>query len=401
MEAKKEKSRIMLTLKKTIGELFAFTLWLYMVIKLFVFDFDVYIVDTYFPSLSWLVYFKFLLFLVLIMIYWIFVGDKNFFKAIAFVLFYPFILLFWRIPNLFIGNWFAIIGAIGFGISFYRSLKRNYITFTLITLSSILIIITNKQIYLIASMIVLSSILLIHFARRLFYSFVPSKALFLPKQAVLTLLERTKSNLKLPEELRTTAIEKYTEEQKNKWSYTLQTLLLINRVSYYVASKLRELQERRLVILYFIFGLLFSFCLTVVIFALNNYALQKIDATAFSNPSHKGLLFFIYYSFSTIINSAITDFYPISAFARLFHLSEVFMGVFLLVILFFVYTNVKSDKTKSEVNDLISTLGAQGKEIEVLINHDFSMDINQAIEVVEKFPGSLLRLFYFITTKKR
>jgi hypothetical protein len=401
MESKSQISKTKTVLKKILGELFAFGLWIYIVIKLFVFDFDVYLIDTYFPSLSWLVYFKFLLFLVLTMVYWISVGDKNFFKAFAFILFYPFIVLFWRIPQLFIGNWFAIIGAIGFGISFYRSLKRNYITFTLVVLSSVLIIITNKPIFLISSIIVLSSILLFHFSRRLFYSFVPSKALFLPKQAALTLLERTKNNLKLPEELRTTTIDKYTEEQKNKWSYTLQTMLLVNRVSYYVASKLRELQERRLVILYFIFGLLFSFFLTVLVFALNNYALQKIDATAFSDPSQKGLLFFIYYSFSTIINSAITDFYPLSAFARVFHLSEVFMGVFLLVILFFVYTNVKSDKTKAEVEDLISTLASQGKEIEVLINHEFSMDINQAIDIVEQLPGSLLRLFYFITTKKQ
>jgi hypothetical protein len=401
MEPQMQPSKPITILKRVLREVFAFTLWIYLVTKVFVFDFDVYLIETYVPSLSWLVRFKFLLFLVLTSVYWISVGDKNFGKSLLFILFYPFILIFWRVPKLFIGNWFAILGAIGIGFTFVRSLKRNFVVFTLIALSCVLILVSNEFLFLVLSIVNLSTTLLLHFSKRFYYSFVPSKALFLPKQAAIQMLEKSKSNLRLPDEIRTTAIEHLTDEQRTRWSNTLQTMLLVNRLSHYVASKLRELQERRLVILYFIFGLLFSFFLTIIVFALDNYALHKIDPTSFSDNSSKGLLFFLYYSFNTILNSSITDFFPMSAVARLFHSVEVFLGLFLMVILFFVYINVKSDKTKTEVDDLVSTLDKQGKDLEVLINREFSMDIDQAIDVVEKLPGSLLKLFYFITTKRK
>lgn len=397
-----EKTRIpKITIRVLLREAFAFALWAYLVVKIFVFDFDVYFVETYLPSVSWLVRFKFFLFLVLTAIYWLSVGDKNFLKSLGFILAYPFIVLFWRMPKLFVGNWFAVLAGVGFGVSFFKSFKRNFLIFTVIALSTVLVIFTEDPLLLASAIVALSLFLVVHFLRRFYLSFVPSKALFLPKQATLELIEKSKNNLRLPEDLRSTAVEKFNAEQHQKWSMSLQTLLILNRFSHFAASKLREFQESRLVILYFLFGLIFSFFLTVFIFALNNYALHKLDPTAFSDPSEKNLFYFLYYSLNTILSGNIADFYPISTIARLLSTAELVFGFFLLVVLFFVFTNVKSDKTKAEVDSLISVLDSQGKELETVITQDFSMDLQAAIQVVEALPGSLLKIFYLITTTRK
>ncbi|MDP1759859.1 MAG: hypothetical protein Q8L01_00040 [Candidatus Woesebacteria bacterium] len=237
--------------------------------------------------------------------------------------------------------------------------------------------------------------------RQFYLSFVPSKALFLPKQAAVQLLEKTKSNLRLSDELKSTAIEEYSKEQKDKRNFTLQTVLLVNRSARFFASRLKELQESRLVILFFIFALLFSFAFAVFSFALLNLALYKVDPVGFSTQGDHGFWFFLYYSLNTILTNGIVDFYPLSSLARFLNIAEVATGAFLIVILFFVYVNVKSDKTKSEVDSLVDALEKQGDALEIVVSEDYSMDIETAFAEIEKLPGSLLKIFTFLTTPKK
>jgi hypothetical protein len=388
-------------MKPIFQELFAIFLWTYLCVKVFIFDFDVYFVESYLPIISWVVKYKFIVFLTLISVFWLTVGDKKFLKAVGFVLIYPLFLLLWRIPKLLWGNWFAMLATIGFGVTFLKSFKENLIKFTIVSMATTLIIsVSNFYILLLASLI-LFMLLAWHYFRQFYFSFIPSQALFLPKQTAVQLLEKAKSNLRLTDELKTTAIEAYSKEQKDKRNLTLQTVLVLNRSARFFASKLKELQESRLVILFFLFALLFSFVFAVFSFALLNLALFKIDPFAFSTQNGHGFWFFLYYSLNTILTNGVVDFYPLSPSARLLNILEVSMGVFLIVILFFVYVNVKSDKTKSEVDDLVATMEKQGDELELVVAEDYSMDIETAVSEIEKLPGSLLKVFTFLTSPKK
>lgn len=393
--ATKKQSKV----KKTLRESCAFTLWLYLIVKVFVFDFDVYLVETYLPSFSWIVRFKFLVYLVLISVYWLSVGDKNFFKTIGYILIYPFIFI-WRLLTVLFRSWFLVFTTLSFAISFFRSFKINVVTFTTILVASVLILLTNQKILITFCSITLSLYLLWHFAKRFYYSFVPARALFLPKDTLVAILDKTKDQFKLPDEIRLISADKYTTDQKNKWATNLQFLIILNKATQFAASKLKELQERRIVILYFIFALLFSFFVTVIVFALNNYALHKIEPASFSNTAARSFFFFLYYSFNTILTNGIPDFYPVSTVARLLNTAEIFFGFFLLIILFFVYTNVRSDRTKNEIDSLITSLDKQGSDLESFVAQEFSMDINQALSEIEKLPGNFIKVIYYFTTKK-
>lgn len=177
-------------------------------------------------------------------------------------------------------------------------------------------------------------------------------------------------------------------------------LLLFNRASTFIAAKLKEFQESRIVFLYFLLGLLFSLIFTVLVFALANFALDKLDPIHFSDHSPRGFVFFIYYSFNTIVTNGIADFYPVSGIARLLNTAEVFFGILTLVILVTVYTNVKSERTRSEVDSIISTLDKQGDELEKFINQEFSMDIDQAIAEIQKLPSNFIKIIYYFTVNK-
>ena len=385
---------------KILRDVFALFLWSYAIVKLFVLDFDVYLIQRYTPSFSWLVHFKFALFLTLVSIYWLTVGNKNFFKMALFLALFPFYLLFWRIGRLVFRNWFATLAATGYVGSFLKSLKFNFVTFTLFFVATLLVIASGQRGFIILGMALLGVYLIIHFSRRFYYAFVPSKALIFPRQGFIWFLGEIKKQFALPQEIKSTAIERFRPDQKSKWETHLQLLLLANRGTTFIASKLRKFQESRLIILYFIFGLLFTFLATVALFAIVNLGLHKIDPRAFSDASPKGILFFLYYSLNTILTNSVADFYPISPVSRLLNTAEIFMGFVIIVILFFMYTNIKGDKAKTEMDSLVTSLEKQGSELEIFINQEFSMDITQAMAEVEKLPGNFIKIIYYFTSRK-
>lgn len=165
-------------MKKAVRELFALLLWFYLVVKLFIFDFDVYLIESYMPSFMWTVRFKFLLYLVFLSTYWLLVGDKNFFKTIGYILIYPFILFFWRIPKMLFRNWFLVFTTLSFAVSFFKSFKINIVTFTVISVSTVLILISNQRVLVTACSIVLSLSNVAFFQTILFFFYPSSCAVF-------------------------------------------------------------------------------------------------------------------------------------------------------------------------------------------------------------------------------
>lgn len=389
--------------KKTtvlVRDIFCLFIWVYAIIKLFVFDFDVYLFQKYLPEQQWLIEFKFVVLIVLISIYWLTIDNKHFFKSLLFLLVFPGYFFLWKIGKLLFRNWFAALAAISYLSSFFSSIKFNFITFTIFITSASLILASKSSGIIIIGAILASIFLLLQFGRRVYYAFIPSKALVFPKKGYATLLETFAKQYYLPEDLKNVAVEELKPEQRTKRSNNLQFLIIINRANSFVASKLKEFQDSRLLLLYFILGLLFTLVSTVVLFALVNLGLQKIDPTAFYGSSPRSFLFFIYYSFNTILTNGIADFYPISSLAKFLNALELFFGFLIIFILFFMYTNIKTEKAKEEMESVVSTLDSHSKEIEKYINQEYSIDIDNAITELEKAPGAFIKIIHYFTSKK-
>jgi len=386
------------TTRRILRDVLAASLWLYAIFKLTVFDFDVYLLQHYAPSLFWLINYKFVLLLVLISAYWLAVGNKSFFWTLFFLATYPFYLIFWRLGRLLFRNWFLTFSVVGYVASFLRSLKINFMTFTLFCLGTLLVIVGDRPLLIYLGMLLLGLYLILHFSRRFFYAFVPSRAIVLPRKALITFLAGTRQAVVLPADVRSTAVDLFTPQQKNQWETNLQLFVLQSRATIYAVSKLRQFQESRLISLYFILGLLFTLFITVVLFAVLNFGVQTMDPRAFSDASPRGLLFFLYYSLNNILTHSIPDFYPLSVLSRFLNTAEIVSGFLILVILVLMYTNVQSDKAKAEIDALIGTLEQQASEIEDFISKEFAVDLQQAVEVINKLPNSFIKLFYHLSS---
>ena len=162
-------------IRKILAELFAIFIWLFFSIKLFLFDLDVYIFQKIDPSYYWILRYKFF-FIVIIFIIIAFAFKKRKFQLFTFfVLGYPLILLFWRIPKTLFKtkNWIGVFAAIGISVSFFKSFKQNIILFSLVSISFVLIIVHKSIYFLGSSIFILLTFLILHYIKRFYLSFKP------------------------------------------------------------------------------------------------------------------------------------------------------------------------------------------------------------------------------------
>jgi hypothetical protein len=113
---------------KRIGyHLIGILIWAFAFTKLFVFDFDLFLLEYYAVDYLWILNYRFIILLIFIVMSWLWMGNQKFIKFILFTLFYPFILLLWTIP---IGlilrrKWFLVFTYISGFISTVSSFKKN------------------------------------------------------------------------------------------------------------------------------------------------------------------------------------------------------------------------------------------------------------------------------------
>lgn len=168
------------------AEIISIFFWSYLIIKFFIIDFDVIIIYKYFPEINWIITYKFFVLLTIIAFLVIFFKAKKLLKYLAYILIYPFFLIFWRIPKLLLKtkNWIGVFAALEIIISFFKRLKYNFIIFTFVTISILLILTTSSKYTLIPSITVLFLYLIIYFIGRFKYAFNPFRNLTIQSETI-------------------------------------------------------------------------------------------------------------------------------------------------------------------------------------------------------------------------
>ncbi len=398
MEDKKEKYITPITLY-VIREILVVFLWIFIFVKLLIFDFDIYFFKVFVPSLSWIIDYKFIILIVTLSIFWI-ISNKSFFRqTIALLIFYPLFLLFWRIPRFLFKSksWVSIFGSINIIVSFLKNIKLNFIIFTIVITSIVIVLFSQSTVLITIAMISLFLYLIYHFAHRVYYSFAPSKIFAVESNTLISLWETHKEKFYLPNELKNVTGEEIPKERFDKWSTNLQLLITFNKLCYFVASKLKSFQKSRTAVLYFIIGVLFTLFITIIIFAFINYGLYKIDPLSFDKASKGGIMFFIYYSFNTILTNSIFDFNAVSSLARTISSIEIGFGILILVILFFIKSTVQNEKYNEEINNVITAIEKQGNDLEKFVGEEFNLSLDNAISEIEKIKGAFIKIIYYFT----
>lgn len=390
------------TWRRVLKEVSAILLWVFLFVKFFVFDIDVYLVSAVGDEWMFLLKYKFFVILALGLLLWHCLGTRGFLSWLFFVLVSPFLFILWRIPQVLLRSksWVVVVGYFSAIISFFKSLKANLVLFGIISLSTVLILTQKNEQVLVACMLALGASLVWHYIKRFIDSFKPPE-LFGANAGTLKKigegLQMQYINNRLLTEKKKNDM---SEEEYKKYVGKLEQVVLFDRLWYFLASKLRDFRKSRTLMIFCFGKLIYTLVITIIFFAILNYAVYKINPGSFVTPSTSvGFIHFIYYSFNAIFTSNLIDFYPVGSLARLMNCMEIFFGFMIVVIIFFIITTVHKEKHTEELDRMIGLARTQGRELDALIHTEFDLTVEEAITEIEKIKGSTLKLIYYLASR--
>ncbi len=341
-----------------LREVFAIILWTFIVVKIIVFDVDVYVFEKYLPSLRWLLNYRFFGLLVVIAVVLIGISKKPFRRFFVFIISYPLVLLFWRVPKIFFSNWALTIA---FAPAIYDSLRFFRFRFVIVTvaaLSAMCIALSSNSYFLLPSMVALWVYLIIHLYRNLRKAYRSSVF-----EGLGDLVKKLRVRIEGGKQKPWNSV-KYDLGTKD---YEQQCLMfyLLNWGVEIVSEKLLKVAKSRKPDLYLMFSWLATLLLTSFIYALEYWALYKVDISSFKPDYVFSFWSFWGFSFGKLTPSSLSTITPVSAAAIVLSYSELFCALIILVILVFSVLTAAREKYKEDIADFVSEVKNLGTSLQV------------------------------------
>jgi hypothetical protein len=195
------------------------------------------------------------------------------------------------------------------------------------------------------------------------------------------------------------AARKYSsdsQEFKTKRGSNLLILYFLNSLFFFSATRLKKIQESRILDIYLIGTLLYTFFLTIIVYALEYLALYHLNPSSFQGDVNNSFFYFLYISFNTLLTVSFGSFAPITTSARFLVGLELFSGVLILIILFFIITTIMRERYREDASLLVGQLNEEGLKIENLIQEEYKFSMEEAAsEIKQTSPGMEKLLDYF------
>lgn len=389
------RNKFIFCLRETISVVF----WLYLVMKVFVFDIDNYLFQLYLPEFIWILKYKFLILLVLLLGSLILFGGKNLLLWFIYIIFYPFILLFWEIPKKLyeMGSWNIAIAVINVFITFFRNLKYHFLISSFFIISAVLILTTRNIFLVYISIFLIITLLVIIFIDRFVFIFKPTLIYQIHSKIVSKSLDFAKKTWVVDNELKGLSMGEMSEGQLQKWSTNLQFVVVINKVCYFLSSKLKDYQKSNINIFFITLNVIIILIFTIFSFTLINYGLYNIhpDYYIVNVVNHKFFNFF-YYSFNAIHFNSISEIIPSSNFSRLLFILEQFFAFVLIGIFLTLFFSTKSQKESSEIDDVVEKIKEQGNQMGIFIQTEYNLSVDDAVNELEKLKAGFIKVIFYL-----
>lgn len=384
--------------RSIVWEILAVFGWCYAVTKVFVFDVDTYILHRFAPFAMWVLDYK-LLFILGAFSFFIILGKKNLvIQFVVYLLFYPLILLLWRIPRLIFKQkgWNFSFGFLSAVTTFFVSLEYNSVIAVVFLITTATILVSHSAICLWMATIGMLLVLLVGFCRRFVSIFRPSRA-FILFEKIVGWMSKFRSNLCCVEAaMKGVPYESLTHAQAEQWKTKLQTSIILSRFLLFVARKLREYGRSRLTKIASVFISLLMIAQTVAVFTFVNFALWRIDPAMFKTSGKSvGLFDFFYYSFNRIVFCSMGEIIPESHFAKSVYVAEAACALFLVAIFVSLLFSTRAETQAEELSRSIECITSEGRAIEQMVLAEYQFkSVEDALVELKKLKVGMIDLIY-------
>jgi hypothetical protein len=381
-------------------KLAAILLWLYVIVKLFIFDIDEYIVRNYLPNLQWVLDYKFFLYVGVIGIVAAFFKKWQVMIFIGYVIFYPLLLILWIFPYAIFKSrsWIVAIAIINSIIRFFAHFKINAIMSAVFLLSALGIVIAQQEYVLIAASAGMTSFVIAIYALAVIAVFKADAAFRVYSKVFTAVSNHFVKNLAMGQDLAVIPIDQFTDKQLEKRKTNLEMAVISNRALLFAASKFKTYSSSNLSLVAGVFKCLWLVVICVIAFALINYAIFKIAPDQFKTATQPSTFLLIYYSFKTFIMNSVSDFVPVGRVAEVVSMAENFFGFFTLSIFAGTLFTQKNARQTKEIEEAVKSVERNAQTMESFVRTEFRITtMDDAITELERLKAGMLSVILWLS----
>lgn len=385
-----------------VREGLAICVWSYTLIKAWVFDVDVYIVNRVAPTLVWLIQYKFFIALGLVAAALLITRNATALGWAAYVAFYPFIAAGKLVYLIFRQrSWLLLLACVNSVVSFFRSFKNNFLTATAFLLALVLALASHTKTILILAIAAHASVLVVTYLRAFLTIFRPSNVFRVYKTLTEKLPGLVKKTFEEKAEEAGLVVSNMTDVQLQAYRGRLQSLLLWDKGLLFLSKKLELYLKSGVTTLALLFNLLLLTLICLVAFATMSLALQKVAPGSFVVTSNSSFFLFFYHSLRTFTFGSIPEITPVATLSRTLVMAELIFAVLTLTLLVTLLFSVKKEKQNQELLETIHDLKSLGKEVEGAIAQRYKISNEEALAEIGKMANNMLKVIMWLAQNAR
>lgn len=387
-------------LQNVFVNILAATMWLYITIKIFIFDIDNYVLNHFFPKYIWILKFKIIMIFIVFSLFALVMKKSSFFWNLLYIFAFPLWILFVKIPMFIFKkkSWklgFVLLSTI---ISFFRNFKSKIAMLSFFIIFTLIILFIDYVFLLWFSIIgVMCLLFTIYFLQ--FYSIFTSSSIYeLYSKGIELIVKKGNKSFRLNEEIRHLTIPTMDKKQLKEWQSSLEAVIVANKTCGYIASKLKMYKESGINAIFYILNFLKIFFMTVFSFSLTNYGLYQIESANYyiKSPS---FFTFIYYSINLSFFNNISDIIPLSSLSKSLVIVQYVFSIILGSVILLLFFSVLKEKHSKEIDSAIKKIDKQKIYLEKNIKQDYNLSVPEAIKELQKLESAMTKLIIFLSKK--
>jgi hypothetical protein len=396
----REEMRVGDYLRNYLLEILALFFWIYTIMKVFVFDVDSWLANSFFPDYAWLLSFKLIYILALVSLIWLWVGTRDVIIWFFYIVFYPLVNILIKLPIYIFKqrSWLLAFATLNAIAAFFVNLKYGLV-FTTIFLAAFSIAIFSHSTYLLPiAIITLLTLVLVAYVKSFLGAMKPTVVFQIYSKFFKGVRKLGHTSFALDAEIRNLPIETLEPKQLEKWNTSLQTSVLFNRFCLFTATKLGEYQRSEWRMIPSIFGLLWLVVFTVISFSGTYFSLYKINSGLFAFVKEPTLFTFFYFSFNNLVLNSTPEIAVSMKLSQSIYMVQESLSFLLVVIIATLYISHRAQKSTAELDEVIAGVEEEAKSMESFIQEEYKIEsITIAMERLKEMQSGLVQLIYWLS----
>ncbi len=366
-------------------------LWVYVFLQTFVLDVDERVIRRDLPAGNVLADYKFLFFFALLIVVVVVLKRADAIRAILYVLLFPLVVLFWKIPKLLYrtNSWIVFFSAANVVATSVTNFKISLIAFGAGLLATILILAGSSQLPLALGMVLVVMILVGAFYRAIRYALSPSSFLYTQSRAIERIVESKllKNFVNVDDDLRSEDVETFNETQQSAFLTKLSAGVLTHRTLYFWAYQLDRYRRSTAPVVFSLVAFLGLLIGVVFGLTLLNDGLYGVDPSAFSYPESPSFFIFGRYAFASLYGNEISGLQASSDLANAISLASTFLGLGILGTFLLTLFNSRRERQSEAAQETIRQIKSHGAKFERLLLNNYEVSVKVAMERLEQLKG--------------